>query len=203
MTDTIYYLRRCGANMVLEASLTPEQCREIVQMHADLQIERDTTIAEWLASERRALEYGDLVALCVAAMRAAVLDGDDGMQWIINTLAGPGHLPDGIGEHADVQAFFDAEVAEIEAHRAKHPAPEPVVGPLRAQIRALTAERDAALAQLEMARDAALAVRSAAAALARRMPLYDGAGGESADEELAQAIEDIPLPAALAPNPAA
>lgn len=41
---------------------------------------------------------------------------------------------------------------------------------------------------------AALAVRNAAAALARRRPLYDGASGEPADEDLAQAIEDLPLP---------
>ena len=41
---------------------------------------------------------------------------------------------------------------------------------------------------------AALAMRDAAAALARRRPLYDGASGEPADEELAQAIEDLPLP---------
>ena len=40
---------------------------------------------------------------------------------------------------------------------------------------------------------AALAVRDAAAALARRSPLYYGSG-EPADEELAQAIEDLPLP---------
>lgn len=41
---------------------------------------------------------------------------------------------------------------------------------------------------------AALAMRNAAAALARRRPLYDGASGESADEDLAQAIDDLPLP---------
>ncbi len=41
---------------------------------------------------------------------------------------------------------------------------------------------------------AALAMRDAAAALARRRPLYDGASGEPADEDLAQAIEDLPLP---------
>ena len=40
---------------------------------------------------------------------------------------------------------------------------------------------------------AALAVRNAAAALARRRPLYYGSG-EPADEDLAQAIEYLPLP---------
>ena len=40
---------------------------------------------------------------------------------------------------------------------------------------------------------AALAMRDAAAALARRLPLYYGSG-EPADEDLAQAIEDLPLP---------
>lgn len=75
------------------------------------------------------------------------------MQWIINTLAGPGHLPDGLGEHADAQDMFDAEVEEIEAHRAKHPIPEPVVGPLRRKAAELQRERDAALAELERARE--------------------------------------------------
>ncbi len=40
MTNTIEYLRRCADNKVLEASLTPAQCREIVQMHDDLMIDR-------------------------------------------------------------------------------------------------------------------------------------------------------------------
>lgn len=40
---------------------------------------------------------------------------------------------------------------------------------------------------------AALAMRNAAAALARRLPLYYSSG-ESADEDLAQAIENLPLP---------
>ena len=97
MNDTIDYLRRCADRKLLEASLTPAQCREIVQMHDDLQI-----------------------------------------------------------------------------------------------------ERDAALAELERAREAAPAVRAAAASLARRRPLYDGASGESAEEELAQAIEDLPLHSAMA-----
>ena len=45
----------------------------------------------------------------------------------------------------------------------------------------------------DAAHAAALAMRNAAAALARRLPLYYGSG-ESADEDLAQAIEDLPLP---------
>ncbi len=46
----------------------------------------------------------------------------------------------------------------------------------------------------DTARAAARVMRDAAAALARRRPLYDGASGEPADEDLAQAIEDLPLP---------
>ena len=99
MTETINYLRRCADNKVLEASLTPEMCREIVQM-----------------------------------------------------------------------------------------------------IDHLEAERDAALAELERARDSAHGVRAAAASMVRRRPLYDGASGESAEEELAQAIEDIQLPDAYVTN---
>lgn len=49
-------------------------------------------------SERRAIEYGDIVHKQVLAMRASVVawqreGAEIGMQWIANTLAGPGHLP--------------------------------------------------------------------------------------------------------------
>ena len=66
----------------------------------------------------------------VIAMRAAVvaakLEGMDvGMQWIANTLAGPGHLPDIDEARAlgGAQALWDKETAEAEAFRAAHPAP--------------------------------------------------------------------------------
>jgi len=43
---------------------------------------------------------------------------DAAMQWIENTLDGPGLIPDTEGEQApDAQAFFDAAIAEIEEHR--------------------------------------------------------------------------------------
>ena len=81
-------------------------------------------------SERRAITFGDIVQSQVIAMRAAVvaakLEGlDVGMQWIANTLEGPGHLPDMEEATAlgGAQALWDKETAEAEAFRAAHPAP--------------------------------------------------------------------------------
>jgi hypothetical protein len=81
-------------------------------------------------AERRAVMFGDIVASQVIAMRAAVvaakLEGlDVGMQWIANTLCGPGHLPDIDEARAlgGAQALWDKETAEQEAFRAAHPAP--------------------------------------------------------------------------------
>ena len=81
-------------------------------------------------SERRAITFGDIVHQQVIAMRAAVvaakLEGlDVGMQWIANTLCGPGHLPDLDEAKAlgGAQALWDKETAEHDAFRAAHPAP--------------------------------------------------------------------------------
>jgi hypothetical protein len=86
--------------------------------------------AEAAKSERRAIAFGDIVHSQVIAMRAAVvaakLDGlDVGMQWIANTLEGPGHLPDLDEARAigGAQALWDKETAEAEAFRDAHPAP--------------------------------------------------------------------------------
>ncbi len=86
--------------------------------------------ADAVKSERRAIAFGDIVQSQVIAMRAAVvaakLEGMDvGMQWIANTLEGPGHLPDLDEAKAlgGAQALWDKETAEHEAFRAAHPAP--------------------------------------------------------------------------------
>ena len=91
---------------------------------------RRTHDAEAAKSERRAIVFGDIVQSQVIAMRAAVvaakLEGlDVGMQWIVNTLNGPGHLPDLDEARAlgGAQALWDKETAEAEAFRAAHPAP--------------------------------------------------------------------------------
>ncbi len=86
--------------------------------------------AEYAKSERRAITFGDIVAQHVMAMRAAVVDGvlrgpEAGLGWILNTLEGPGHLPDVDEARAlgGAQALFDKEMAVQEAFRAAHPAP--------------------------------------------------------------------------------
>ena len=86
--------------------------------------------AEQIKSERRAIEFGDIVHKHVVVMRAAVVAGElespaDGLQWIANTLFGPGNLPDLDEARAlgGAQELFDKEMAELEAFRAAHPAP--------------------------------------------------------------------------------
>ena len=86
--------------------------------------------ADAVKSERRAITFGDIVAQQVMAMRAAVVDGalqgpETGLGWIVNTLEGPGHLPnvDEARALGGAQAMFDKELAEHEAFRAAHPAP--------------------------------------------------------------------------------
>lgn len=92
--------------------------------------EADRLHAKAAKSERRAVAFGDIVNSHILAMRAAVvaakLEGlDVGMQWIANTLCGPGHLPDLEEARAlgGAQALWDKETAEHEAFRAAHPAP--------------------------------------------------------------------------------
>jgi hypothetical protein len=82
------------------------------------------------SSERRAIMFSDLMHHQILAMRAAVVDGhmkspEHGLQWIVNTLDGPGHLPDLDEARAlgGAQALFDKEVSEQEAFRTAHPAP--------------------------------------------------------------------------------
>lgn len=87
---------------------------------------------EQIKSERRAIMYGDIVANQVIAMQAALVEFYVGrgsvpaIEWIENTLEGPGHLPD--YEEAQklggAQAWFDAKMAAHEAFRAAHPMPE-------------------------------------------------------------------------------
>lgn len=110
----------------------PEEWRDGVPSVAvaTLTAELELLRKEAAKSERRAIAFGDIVQQQVIAMRAAVvaakLDGlDVGMQWIANTLCGPGNLPDLEEAKAlgGAQALWDKETAEHEAFRAAHPAP--------------------------------------------------------------------------------
>lgn len=86
--------------------------------------------SEAVKSERRAIAFGGLLLERIIVMRAAVVAGkleglEQGLQWIVNTLKGPGHLPnlDEARAIGGAQAMFDAEMAEHKAFRAAHPAP--------------------------------------------------------------------------------
>lgn len=99
-------------------------------LHGQILSEVERLHAEALKSERRAVAFGDIVHTQTLAMRAAVVDGvlsgpEAGMAWILNTLEGPGHLPDVNAAKAEggAQAMFNRELAEHETFRAAHPAP--------------------------------------------------------------------------------
>lgn len=96
---------------------------------------------------KREIMFSDIVHRHILAMRAAVVAGhleglDHGMQWIFNTLAGPGHLPnlDEARALGGAQAMFDAELREHEEFRAANPVPEPAIPYSKAAVDVL-AER--------------------------------------------------------------
>lgn len=104
--------------------------------------------AEIAKGLKREIMYSDIIHRHVIAMRAAMVAGhleglDHGMQWIFNTLAGPGHLPDLDEARAigGAQAMFDAEVREHEAFRAANPVPEPETPYSRAAVDVLAERR--------------------------------------------------------------
>ena len=84
------------------------------------------------------MEFGDIISNQCMAMQAALIErsigkGDEAaLEWIANTLDGPGllpsmsdaaHLPT-TPEAGPAQAWFDAKTAEHEALRKKCPKPE-------------------------------------------------------------------------------
>lgn len=118
-------------------------------------IDKDTEIqllkAEISKGIRCEIMLSDVIHNHVIAMRAAVVAGhlespDRGLQWIYNTLRGPGHLPD-IDEAlamGGAQAMFDAEEKEHEAFRAARPGPEPESSPEPVAVRLLRELTEAA-----------------------------------------------------------
>ena len=115
-----YDVHSCHANCTMAGCVNGRLRAEIASLKAAA-----------AKSERRAITFGDIVATHTIAMGAAVVEGHltdpaHGLQWIVNTLAGPGHLPD-LDEArrlGGAQAWFDAKMAEHEAFRAAHPMPE-------------------------------------------------------------------------------
>lgn len=118
-------LERCATG--LQADLVEERNR-IADMRTEWAVEVAALQAEGAKSERRAIEFGDALHRHILAMRAAFVAWHsagpaEGMAWVINTLAGPGHLPSDSDIALGAQALFDKEVAEHEAFRAAHPGP--------------------------------------------------------------------------------
>lgn len=111
---------RSGTNL-----LTAQQAKEMLE-----HVLGGVLYEAVVKSERLAVAATDIVHRQTIAMRAAVvaakLEGPEvGMQWIENTLCGPGHLPD-IDEACAIggaQTLFDKEMADHAAFRAANPAP--------------------------------------------------------------------------------
>lgn len=90
-----------------------------------------------IRAERRACMFGDVIENHTYAMQAAVIEryagagAESAMTWIVNTLAGPGHMPDldaavalpAAKEVGPAHAWFDMKSAEHEAFRVAHPMP--------------------------------------------------------------------------------
>lgn len=127
---------RGGETLIRDDELVDGACHALndaLDEIARLQLEVERLRAEAAKSERRAIEYSDLVARQAIVMRAAVVawhrsDAATGMRWIANTLYGPGHLPSDADIALGDQALFDREIAELESFRAAHPAPK-IEGP--------------------------------------------------------------------------
>lgn len=124
-------LRAAARQSALAAQAADAQALDAMVQIAVLRGEMERLTREAERSERRAIAFGNIVHMQVLAMRAAVvaarIEGDAaGMRWIVNGLCGPGHLPDVDAARAlgGAQALFDKEVAEHEAFRAAHPAPD-------------------------------------------------------------------------------
>jgi len=100
------------------------------ELHAQIKAEVTRLHAEAANAQRLRVEVGDIISNQCIAMQAAVIEGhlgtlDEGLQWIRNTLIGPGLYPDIEAAQAmgGAQAWFDAKMAEHEAFRKAHPAP--------------------------------------------------------------------------------
>lgn len=102
------------------------QCNAHVELYQELRCERDQLQTECDALRKDAdatrksvklLNY--LFARNIIAMQSAVIEWEKGkgaaagMQWIWNTLFGPGQIPDE-GE-TDAQAYFDREIEPLDA----------------------------------------------------------------------------------------
>ena len=84
-----------------------------------LQAERERLRKDAEATRKSVKLLNYLFARNIIAMQSAVIEWENGkgaaagMQWIWNTLFGPGQIPD--EDEADAQAFFDREIEPLDA----------------------------------------------------------------------------------------
>lgn len=106
----------------LEINARAEQLRALASqgsvVTADLMAERDQLKAENELARMRIKELDLLFGRYILAMRSALIEEEHGkgpaaaMEWIYNSLAGPGELPPE-GE-TDSQAYFDREIVAVD-----------------------------------------------------------------------------------------
>ncbi len=110
---------------------TTEKHAKAAELYGQIQAEVQRLHADLAKQWRMRMEFGDIISNHSMAMQSALIDSrlrgpEHGMQWIFNTLWGPGLLPDVDAAQAmgGAQAWFDAKAAEHEAMRKKCPKPE-------------------------------------------------------------------------------
>lgn len=116
---------------------TTAQHAKAAELYGQIQAEVQRLHADLTKQWRMRMEFGDIISNQCIAMQAAVIDAKfrspaEGMEWIENTLCGPGLLPDMVAARAMPtavlqtvsQAWFDARTAEHEALRKACPKPE-------------------------------------------------------------------------------
>jgi hypothetical protein len=116
------FLKECSPEAVLALIAENEQRGKLIghveQQFYDMQAERDQFKAENEVARMRIKELDLLFGRYILAMRSALIEEEHGkgpaaaMEWIYNSLAGPGQLPPE-GETAS-QAYFDREIVAVD-----------------------------------------------------------------------------------------
>ena len=118
-------LREAAAARVESARfrVCAERIAELQTAAERLQAERDALAAQLAALHRNYRYHVNTITNWAAAMQAACIEADaeEGMDWIRNTLIGPGLLPGPTDQTA--QEFFDKAMDDHDAWQVAHPIP--------------------------------------------------------------------------------
>jgi len=109
--DEAAWMRRTTGRKVIEALEELENFKAEIPKWTEREIK---LIAENEVARMRIKEMDLLFGRYILAMRAAVIEenAEKGMEWIYNSLAGPGELPP--EDETDAQAYFDREIVAVD-----------------------------------------------------------------------------------------